>query len=101
MDPGAVWGDGTVGVVKACRNEEKDKQMKRQPWDPPTKSQWKQLAEIKRATGMRMPEMITFRIAAQIIEGSPVFAAERRKRRAAGRRKGYAKRDVRRKRRPR
>lgn len=71
----------------------------RRKLDSPTKHQRKQLAEIKRRTGMRMPEQLTYAYAAEIIEASPVFAAERRDRRAAGRHKGFAKRDAQRERR--
>jgi hypothetical protein len=65
----------------------------------PTKYQRKQLAEIKRRTGMFFPEGITFELAKQIIDSSPVFAEERCDRRAAGRRKGFARRDRERRRR--
>lgn len=71
----------------------------RRKWDSPTKHQRKQLAEIKRRTGMSMSEGMTFELARQIIDSSPVFAEERRERRAAGRRKGFVKRDAERRRR--
>jgi hypothetical protein len=61
-------------------------------WNPPTRHQRKQLTEIKRRTGMFMPEGMTFELAKEIIDASPVFALERRARRARGRRKGFARR---------
>jgi hypothetical protein len=51
----------------------------------PTKHQRKELAEIKRRTGMFMPEGMTFGLAKEIVDASPVFAQERPDRRAAGR----------------
>jgi hypothetical protein len=48
----------------------------------PTKYQRKQLAENKRRTGMLMPEGMTYVLAKQIIDSSPVFSRERRERRA-------------------
>jgi hypothetical protein len=68
-------------------------------WDLPTMHQRKQLAEIKCRTGMFMPEGMTFKLAKEIIDSSPVFASDRRERRAAGRRKGFAKRESQRRRR--
>ena len=65
----------------------------RSKWNPPTKHQREQLVEIKRRTGMFMPGDMTYELAKQIIDASPIFAQERRERRAASRRKGFAKRD--------
>jgi hypothetical protein len=48
---------------------------------------------------MFMPEGMTFKLAKEIIDSSPVFASDRRERRAAGRRKGFAKRESQRRRR--
>lgn len=45
---------------------------------------------------MFFPEGMTFGLAQEIIDSSPVFASERRDRRVAGRRKGFARRDRRR-----
>jgi len=42
---------------------------------------------------MFMPGGMTYELAKQIIDASPIFAQERRQRRAVGRRKGFAKRD--------
>ena len=81
-DEGTQRGRRDAKGGQAMPNTEKAPNMRRK-WDPPTKHQRKQLAEIKRRTGMPMPEGITFELARQIIDASPVFAQERRARRAA------------------
>lgn len=70
---------------------------KRQPWDPPTKRQWKRLVEIKRRTSMTMPATITYGIADRIIKQNET-EDERLARSARGRRKGFYYRDRARKR---
>jgi hypothetical protein len=71
--------------------------MKRQPWDPPTKRQWKALVEIKQRTSMTMPARITYGSAARIIKQNET-EDQRFARQARGRRKGFAYRDRARKR---
>ena len=71
--------------------------MKRQPWDPPSKRQWKALVEIKKRTDMTMPATVNYGTAARIIKQNET-EDQRQARMARGRCKGFTHRDRARKR---